>query len=133
MDKGIVAALGYARALPDFLGVGGMYWMVAQAIMLPLGYLVGEKREDLRTWLFPRVQKMPSLGYASLVAVIVLCSGGVVHDRALVGEELKSGGWDLDLWLPLTLPLGVNVAADNGEIHGFPELFLESCVVAMVL
>lgn len=78
VDKGIVAALGYARALPDFLGVGGMYWMVAQAIMLPLGYLVGEKREDLRTWLFPRVQKMPSLGYASLVAVIVLCSGGAV-------------------------------------------------------
>lgn len=51
-----------------------------------------------------------------------------------MGEELKSGGWDLEFCGCLaTLPLGVNVAADNGEIHGFPELFLESCVVAMVL
>ena len=78
VDKGIVATLGYARALPDFLGVGGIYWMVAHAVMLPLGYLVGKKREKLRSWLFPRLQKGHSLAYASLVAIIALCSGGVV-------------------------------------------------------
>jgi len=78
VDKGIVATLGYARALPDFLGVGGIWWMVAQAIMLPLGYLVGEKREELRSWLFPDLQKRHSLGYVSLVAIIALCSGGAI-------------------------------------------------------
>jgi len=76
VDKTICADLGYARPLPDFLGVGGMYWMVAQAIMLPLGYLVGEKREGLRSWLFPRLQKKPSLVYTGLAAIIALCFGG---------------------------------------------------------
>ena len=76
VDEIIWVDLGYARPLPDFLYVGGMYWMIGQAIMLPLGYLLGEKREELRSWLFPRAQRKPSLSYASLVTIIVLCAGG---------------------------------------------------------
>ncbi len=75
VDKPICADLGYSRPLPDFLGIGGMVWMVAQAIMLPLGYIVGEK---LSLWLVPRLERKPSLSYAGLVTIIVLCFGGGV-------------------------------------------------------
>lgn len=42
VDEGICAVLGYARPLPDFLGVGGLVWMALQGALLPLGYQVGE-------------------------------------------------------------------------------------------
>ena len=76
VDKGICAVLGYARPLPDFLGVGGLCWMAAQAIMLPLGYLIGERREALGSRLLPNCENRPSLIRACALAVIVLCSGG---------------------------------------------------------
>ena len=66
VDKGIVAVLGYSRPLPDFLGVGGMYWMVIQAIMLPLGYLAGEKWEE---FVGTHARTISSQGYARLSAI----------------------------------------------------------------
>ena len=73
VDKPICADLGYARPLPDFLGIGGMVWMVAQAIMFPLGYMVGEK---LCVWLVPRMERKPSMNYAVLTSVIAFCFVG---------------------------------------------------------
>lgn len=73
VDKPICADLGYGRPLPDFLYIGGIVWMFAQAIMLPLGYTVGEK---LSSWLVPRLERKPSLSYAGLATIIALCSGG---------------------------------------------------------
>jgi|GEM_PF-6979545 len=52
-----------------------MYWMAAEAIMLPLGYLVGEKREELRSWLFPRLQKRPSPALSSETLHCRHCQG----------------------------------------------------------
>jgi hypothetical protein len=67
VDKGICAVLGYARPLPDFLAVGGLFWMGIQAVMLPLGYMVGEKHQHL---------KESPLGLARLAAIAALFSGG---------------------------------------------------------
>jgi len=77
LDKPICADLGYARPLPDFLWIGGMVWMVAQAIMFPLGYIVGEK---LCVWFVPGMERKPSMNYAVLTtSVIIFCfMGGAI-------------------------------------------------------
>ena len=72
MDKPICADLGYARPLPDFLGIGGMVWMVAAATLFPLGYSAGIK---LQSWLIPKLAGRPSVSYAALTATTVLCCG----------------------------------------------------------
>ncbi len=72
LDKPICADLGYARALPDFLGIGGMVWMAANAILFPVGYLVGAR---LQAWLPLRLAARPLLSYATSVTVIALCGG----------------------------------------------------------
>jgi len=72
LDKPICADLGYARALPDFLGIGGMVWMVATATLFPVGYLAGAR---LQSWLIPRLAIRPSFSYATLATVAVLCCG----------------------------------------------------------
>lgn len=73
VDKPICADLGYSRPLPDFLYIGGIVWMAAQVIMLPLGYTVGEK---ITSQLVSRFERKPSLSYAGLVTIIALCFGG---------------------------------------------------------
>jgi hypothetical protein len=76
LDKPICADLGYARPLPDFLGIGGMVWMGCAAILLPLGYLAGVK---LQSWLVSKVEKRPWVSYAALAAIVAFCCGlGVV-------------------------------------------------------
>ncbi len=70
LDKPICADLGYARPLPDFLGIGGMVWMVAAATLFPAGYLAGAK---LQSWLSSSVVRKPSLSYIASAATIVLC------------------------------------------------------------
>jgi len=72
IDKPICADLGYARPLPDFLGIGGMVWMVLTAALFPLGYSVGVK---LRSWLVSRLVMRPSLSYATVATAIFLCCG----------------------------------------------------------
>ena len=72
LDKPICADLGYARPLPDFLGIGGMVWMVAAATLFPAGYSVGAK---LRSWSSLRLIERPSLSYAASATAIVLCCG----------------------------------------------------------
>jgi hypothetical protein len=72
LDKPICADLGYARPLPDFLSIGGMVWMVAATIMLPVGYLAGAK---LRSWCTLSLAKRTSLIYASSATAIALCLG----------------------------------------------------------
>jgi len=72
VDKGICAVLGYARPLPDFLGVGGMYWMGIQAFLLPLGYMAGEKCKE---YFSTHARLTPSLSYAHLAAITVLFAG----------------------------------------------------------
>ena len=72
LDKPICADLGYARPLPDFLGIGGMVWMVATATLFPVGYSVGIK---LRSWLTLKQAERPLVSYAALASVIVLCCG----------------------------------------------------------
>ena len=71
-DKAICPNLGYARPLPDFLGIGGLVWMVLAAILFPLGYLVGEK---VRVRLAARAQRRPSLSYVGSSATVALCCG----------------------------------------------------------
>ena len=73
VDKAICADLGYACPLPDFLGIGGMAWMVAQAIIFPLGYKVGERQYS---WFVTGLERKPSLSYAGLAMIIALCFGG---------------------------------------------------------
>lgn len=72
VDKPICADLGYARPLPDFLGIGGVAWTGCAAILFPVGYLAGAK---LRAWLTPKLAERPSFSYATLATVIVLCCG----------------------------------------------------------
>ena len=72
VDKPICADLGYARPLPDFLGIGGVAWMVAAATLFPAGYSVGGR---LRWWFTARLAERPSVSYATLTAAIVLCCG----------------------------------------------------------
>ena len=72
LDKPICADLGYARALPDFLGIGGIVWIVTTAILFPVGYFAGVK---LQSWLTPKLARRPSVSYAALTATVVLCCG----------------------------------------------------------
>lgn len=72
VDKPICANLGYARPLPDFLAIGGVVWMLAAAIFLPLGYLAGVK---LQTRFPPEVARRPSLSYVASTATIAFCCG----------------------------------------------------------
>ena len=72
LDKPICADLGYARPLPDFLGIGGMVWMVATAILFPAGHLAGAK---FQSWLTPKLAERPSFSYATPATAIVLCCG----------------------------------------------------------
>ena len=72
MDKPICADLGYARPLPDFLSIGGVVWMGCAAILFPAGYQGGVK---LQSWLIPKLVRRPSVSYAALAAVTVLCCG----------------------------------------------------------
>lgn len=72
VDKPICADLGYARPLPDFLGMGGMVWMVAAAIILPIGYLTGAK---LQSWLVLRLTNRASLVYVYSATTVALCLG----------------------------------------------------------
>ena len=72
VDKPICADLGYARPLPDFLALGGIAWMSATAIFLPLGYLAGVK---LQSRFAPEVARRPSLSYVASTATIVFCCG----------------------------------------------------------
>ena len=72
VDKPICADLGYARPLPDFLGIGGVVWMVATAILFPVGYLAGVR---LQSWFIPNLAERPSVSYSALAAIIVLCCG----------------------------------------------------------
>lgn len=72
LDKPICADLGYARPLPDFLSIGGMVWMVATAILFPVGYSTGVK---LESWLTVKLAERPLVSYVSLTATIVLCCG----------------------------------------------------------
>lgn len=73
VDKPICKDLGYARPLPDFLGIGGIVWAFAQAILFPAGYIVGEK---LISSVLPRLKRKPSLSYAGLATIIALCCWG---------------------------------------------------------
>jgi len=72
VDKPICADLGYARPLPDFLAIGGIAWMSAAAIFLPLGYLAGVK---LQSRFASEVARRPSLSYVASTATIVFCCG----------------------------------------------------------
>lgn len=72
VDKPICADLGYARPLPDFLAIGGVVWMSAAAIFLPLGYLAGVK---LQSRFAPEVARRPSLSYVASTATIAFCCG----------------------------------------------------------
>lgn len=72
VDKPICADLGYARPLPDFLGIGGVVWMVATAILFPVGYLAGVR---LQSWFIHNLAERPSVSYSALAAIIVLCCG----------------------------------------------------------
>ena len=76
LDKPICADLGYARPLPDFLGIGGMVWVSCAAIAFPAGYLAGAR---LRSWFTPELAERPSVSYAAFATITVLCCGiGVV-------------------------------------------------------
>ena len=72
LDKPICADLGYARALPDFLGIGGMIWTVAAALLFPVGYFAEMK---LQSWLTVKLAGPPLISSVSLTATIVLCCG----------------------------------------------------------
>lgn len=72
LDKAICADLGYARPLPDFLGIGGMVWTVATAILFPVGYLAGTR---LLSGVTPKLAERHSVSYAALTTIIVLCCG----------------------------------------------------------
>lgn len=72
VDKPICADLGYARPLPDFLGIGGIVWMSLMAILFPLGYLTGEKVDARLT---SKVERKPLLSYIGSAATIAFCCG----------------------------------------------------------
>ena len=67
LDKPICADLGYARPLPDFLGIGGMLWVIAAAIMFPAGYSAGAR---LQYWLTSHILRRPLVSYAASAATI---------------------------------------------------------------
>jgi hypothetical protein len=71
MDKTICADLGYSRPLPDFLAIGGVVWASCTAVLLPVGHTVGAK---LHFWLASRPVGKPSISYATLATVTLLCS-----------------------------------------------------------
>ncbi|HBE44463.1 MAG TPA: hypothetical protein DDW17_03165 [Deltaproteobacteria bacterium] len=72
LDKPICADLGYARPLPDFLAIGGVVWMLAAAISLPLGYLTGMK---LQSRFAPVFTRRPSFNYITSTVTIIFCCG----------------------------------------------------------
>ena len=72
VDKPICADLGYSRPLPDFLGIGGIVWMVAAAILFPAGYLAGVK---FRLWPILKLAERPAVSYIALAATAAVCCG----------------------------------------------------------
>jgi len=62
--------LGFQGNLGGFMVTEGLLWIAFSAILLPMGWLIGEK---LETRTLPWLSKRIALGYAASMSIIVFC------------------------------------------------------------